>query len=55
MSDPLWQDAITGQVAIWLMNSAAIGSSGSLGSVPAGDWVVKGVGDFDGDGNADIL
>jgi hypothetical protein len=36
------------------MNGTTYSSSGSPGS-PTSDWVIQGVGDFNGDGNADIL
>jgi FG-GAP-like repeat len=55
-SDILWRDSKTGAVSIWTINPATLGvmSSYSLGAV-AGNWVIAGVGDFNGDGKADIL
>ncbi|MBF0342590.1 MAG: VCBS repeat-containing protein [Nitrospirae bacterium] len=54
MSDILWHNQKTRDVAIWLMNSDNVTKSGSPGRVPL-EWVIDGVGDFDGDGKADIV
>jgi len=55
-ADILWQNSSTGQVYIWLMNGTAIASGGSPGTFNVNSgWNVVGVGDFDGDGKADIL
>jgi len=51
--DILWRHE-DGQTFVWLMDGTqliAAGSPGSVGKV----WQIAGVGDFDGDGNADIL
>src|SRR6266480_4161457 len=55
-SDVLWRNAVTGENYIWLMNGLTITSQGFVDSVdPTSGWQVQGVGDFDGDGRADIL
>ena len=56
-ADILWQNTATGQLVIWLMNGTSIASSGSPGNpgVTSTPWSVQQVGDFDGDGKADIL
>ena len=55
-SDLLWRNS-DGAVAEWNMNGTAIDSVGTVAGgagVPA-DWQIAGIGDFGGDGNADIL
>jgi probable HAF family extracellular repeat protein len=49
----LWQNT-TGEVVRWFMNGGAIAASSDFGAVPSG-WTVQGVGDFIGNGNADML
>jgi phospholipase C len=44
----------SGNTAIWLMNGAAVLSSGGLGTVPT-TWSVVAQRDFNGDGNVDLL
>ncbi len=55
-ADVLWQHN-SGTVVAWLMNTSGTGISSipTIGSVPNRDWVIKGVGDFNGDGRFDIL
>jgi FG-GAP-like repeat len=45
---------LDGDVAVSLMNGATVMSSGALGNMPT-TWTVVGVGDFNGDGKADLL
>jgi FG-GAP-like repeat/Fibronectin type III domain len=56
-SDILWRHSGTGAVAVWLMNGGAVKSYVGAGSAWIGtsDWVIQGIGDFNGDGRSDIL
>ena len=55
-SDILWRNQATGQNYIYFMNGTAIQSSeGYIRTVADQRWKVVGVGDFDGDGRADIV
>jgi VCBS repeat protein len=58
-ADIIWRNA-SGEVAEWQMNgSTIIGSNdltaGGVASAPTANWSVAGVGDFNADGNADLL
>jgi len=56
-SDVLWQGS-DGTPAIWLMNGTKALSIGAVGPFASGalaGWQVKASGDFNGDGNSDIL
>jgi ribosomal protein S11 len=55
-ADILWQDT-SGNVAIWLMNGTTVlnASSSFVSQVSGGQWLIKGTGDFNGDGMSDIL
>jgi hypothetical protein len=52
-SDIVWRDT-GGDVAFWLMNGAAVSSTGAVSSVPIA-WSLVGQRDFNGDGMADLL
>ena len=55
-ADILWQND-NGSVATWLMDAAGTTPIGAplIGTNPGPTWHVKGTGDFNGDGHADIL
>jgi glucose/arabinose dehydrogenase len=55
-SDILWRNASTGENYLYPMTGFAIKSAeGYLRTVADQNWQVKGTGDYDGDGKADIL
>src|SRR5947207_6565396 len=54
--DILWRNSVTGQNYIYFMNGTSIlPSEGYIRTVADTTWQIVGVGDFDGDGKADIL
>ena len=54
-SDILWQNASTGQASIWDMRGSALVGGGPLSPNPGPSWTEIGTGDFNHDGNFDIL
>src|SRR5205807_1043016 len=55
-ADILWRNVSTGENYIYLMNGTTIlGTEGSIRTLADLNWHVAGVGDFDGDGRADIV
>jgi hypothetical protein len=52
-SDIVWRDT-SGDVAFWLMNGAAVTSTGGAGNVST-EWSIVGQRDFNGDGMVDLL
>ncbi len=59
-ADLLWRDSSSGALVEWLMNGTTIIGSGSVRSGgiavnPDPSWHVVEIGDFDGNGNSDIL
>ena len=60
ISDILWQDTSSGRptsgwTLIWFMDGSTIASGEAVRLVGDPNWKVRGVGDFNGDGKADIL
>jgi VCBS repeat protein len=55
-SDVLWRNTLTGENYLYPMNGTSIlAGEGYLRTVADLNWKVAGIGDFDGDGRADIL
>ena len=56
-ADLVWQHAISGHLAVWLMNGSTVGEQRllTIPAVPDLRWKVRGVGDANGDGRADLL
>jgi FG-GAP-like repeat/FG-GAP repeat len=55
-SDFLWRQDGSGQVYLWEMNGQQVQAEGAVTHAPVtNDWHVQGVGDFNGDGNSDVL
>src|SRR5262249_9008262 len=52
--DILWQNTVTGERVIWLMNGTTFVDSVELGTIST-DWSIAGTGDFDADGSPDLL
>ena len=56
LSDVLLHNQTTGEVGAWLVNAGSTPNGWkSMGAAPASTWQVVGVGDFDGNGLADVL
>ena len=52
--DILWQNSVTGDIAIWFMDGPELVSAALLQEVPDLNWKIGGTGDFNGDGHTDI-
>jgi len=50
-----WSNQVTGDVVLWVMNGGTVTSGSLLTTVSDINWHVEAVGDFDGDGKADLL
>ena len=55
--DILWNNVNTGQVLAWFMNGTTVAAQGWINATPLPDpnWRLRGTGDFDGDGLADLV
>ncbi|MBZ5640777.1 MAG: FG-GAP-like repeat-containing protein, partial [Acidobacteriia bacterium] len=54
--DVLWRNSTTGQVGAWLMNGVVIDHWVWMPrEPPTSGWQIQGVGDFNADGNSDVL
>jgi hypothetical protein len=54
--DLLWQNPVTGQLGVWLMNGLTVAQALAVTpGVVAPDWKIKAVADYDRDGFADLL
>ena len=56
-ADVLWQNQTTGNLYAWLMSgtTAASGASFTPAGMPDSNWQMRGIADFDGDGDSDLL
>jgi Immunoglobulin domain/FG-GAP-like repeat len=53
-ADLLWQNSMTGERALWLMNGTNLLNVSTLGIFPL-EWTVAATGDFNNDGKPDII
>jgi hypothetical protein len=56
-ADLVWQNISTGALRVWFMDGRTVSQQMPLvpGVVPDTNWRIRSVGDWDGDGNADLL
>lgn len=55
-ADILWRNGSTGRTSVYIMDGKTVSSSGLTSLLaPVATWKIGGVGDFNGDGKADIL
>ena len=56
-TDLVWQHAVTGSLAVWFLSGTQVVATLplSIERVPDTDWQIRGVGDTNGDGFADLL
>ncbi len=59
-SDLIWRNSVTGELAEWQLHSSDIVGSADLNASgvavrPDASWTIAGVGDFNNDGDADLL
>ena len=55
MSDILFRDAASGETYLWGMNGTNVIAGAPTGAQVGNNWQIGGVGDFNGDGQADLL
>ncbi|MGP1385996.1 MAG: cadherin domain-containing protein [Thainema sp.] len=56
LPDVVWRNDVTGQNSIWLLDdSNARTQVGALPPVTGANWQIEGVGDYDGDGQDDLV
>jgi hypothetical protein len=57
MSDLVWQEQHVGWLAVWLMNGTTLIASVSMtpNQVADTNWKIVGVGDYNRDGNPDLI
>ena len=56
--DIIWRNTISGQNVVWYMNNAtrtSLASLPTLANNATNNWVIGGIGDFDGNGTPDIV
>jgi hypothetical protein len=54
--DLVWHHATTGEVSVWLMNgTSVVGAQVLNGAPPDANWHVRALGDFDDDGDIDVI
>jgi uncharacterized protein YcsI (UPF0317 family) len=55
-SDLLWRHAVTGQNVVWFMNGKTLlPGSGAIVGLKDLNWQAAGTGDYNGDGQSDLL
>jgi hypothetical protein len=52
--DIVWRNTTTGEVGMWVVINGQVAQSVDFGVVPL-NWTIAGIGDFDGNGSADLL
>ena len=53
-ADLLWRNNTTGQVGLWRMNGATVGSGEFIQGIGS-NWQIQGTGDYNNDGSEDVL
>ena len=55
LSDILFRDNSNGETYLWGMNGTTVAAGAPTGAQVGNNWQIMGVGDFDGDGQVDLL